>query len=135
MPKIITRISSGDGYSGNERYVDHVSLGSRVIDINNPDFHQRNVPVQSSEPEEAESELAPVVSHTFDPEEGYIVEGEDEAVLAKAGMNKGQREKILERRFKPLSEEELERYIYKHNLEHMGPAERDAYMRFSDLYL
>lgn len=109
---------------------------SKVIDPNNPDTKQRNVPAKNfTQSWQSEVPLAPVISGTFDPEKGYIVEGEDEKILAASGMNEGQRKKALERRAKAMSDEELERYIFRHNLSHMGEAERDAYMRFSDLGL
>jgi len=132
---------------------------SEVRDPNNPDASRRNLPAPRTGPARpaqpspidivngavGPNPAARVTSARFDPEFGYIVDSEDDGILMANGLNPNQREALREHG-KLLSEKDAEKVIYEdlrrkgqerfeEEIQGLGPAELDAFMRFGDLAL
>lgn len=119
---------------------------SEVMDPNNPDSGQRNVrPTVPRAASQRGPAPAVVASARFEEGSGYVVDGEDEGVLAENGMTPRQREALMAAA-RPISDQDAERIsrderqkkkdmAFERYVQSMGPAELDSFMRFGDLAL
>lgn len=161
MPRDYVRVSFIEGPSGGN-YVGGEYGFSKVIDPNNPDPMQRNIPPRRASyapavPEndrfvplddlDAEAALIPGAYIDPDrPELGYIVDGEDESILRENGFNskqieekiKGQARIVSDRDVEKMMEQEARQRAEREFDDLIGEIGMDSYefiRRFEDLGL